>query len=87
VKAALFIFALASGLSSGPAMAQPPAGCAACVSTAACNAQRDACVAECRARLFSIDPRRQSCIGNCSGKAAQCARAAAIACREKAQCQ
>jgi len=87
VKAAFLALILAGSLSSGLAQAQSAVSCADCINAAACNATRDSCAAECRARLFSIDPRRESCITGCSGTAAQCAQAATVACREKAQCR
>ena len=49
--------------------AQPIRDCAACVGAAGCNTTHEACVAECRARLFSIDPRRSDCITDCSNNA------------------
>jgi len=68
-------------------MAQAPTGCTACVSAAACDGKEDSCVAECRARLFSIDPKRAACITDCSSKSSQCVQAANTACRTRNLCR
>jgi hypothetical protein len=39
-----------------------------------CEVKRRSCITECRARSFSIDPRRNACIANCTAEAAKCAR-------------
>jgi hypothetical protein len=74
--------------------AVPPVGnaqsngkCEGCISAAGCDAQREACVADCRARLFNIDPKRPACIAGCSNAAAQCERDAEKACLEKSSCR
>ena len=41
---------------------------------AACEARRQSCVAECRARHFGVDPRRAACTANCSAEADRCVR-------------
>jgi hypothetical protein len=71
----------------GLAMAQAPNACASCLSEAACETKHDSCVAECRARLFSIDPKRAACISACSSRSAQCSLAASGACRARNLCQ
>jgi len=68
------------------AQAQQRSGCAACVSAAACDGKHDSCVAECRARLFSIDPKRATCIAECESKATQCLQAANSDCRAASSC-
>jgi hypothetical protein len=83
----VLIVVLAGCMSSGFAAAQPASGCAACVSAAGCDTKRDNCVAECRARLFTIDPRRADCMTECSNLAAQCSRTADGACRTRNLCR
>jgi hypothetical protein len=70
----------------GAAVAQPLGRCAACVNAAACDRKHDSCVAECRARLFGIDPKRATCIADCEGQATQCIQAANSACRAGSSC-
>lgn len=41
---------------------------------AVCEAKRLSCVAECRARHFAIDPKRDACIANCMAEANRCMR-------------
>jgi len=86
VRAALLLAALAACLAPHPVTAQSAPGCTACIAGADCDGKRDSCAAECRARLFSIDPRRAACITDCSARATQCARAADIACRARGLC-
>ena len=39
-----------------------------------CETKRRSCITECHARFFSIDPKRNACIANCTAEAARCAR-------------
>ena len=82
----LAILALVIWFRAGAVMAQPQSGCAACVNAAACNGKHDSCVAECRARLFSIDPKRATCIADCESKATRCVQAANSDCRAASSC-
>jgi hypothetical protein len=84
VKTAALFLALC--LTPCAALAQPPLTCDACVSNAACDEQRTSCIAECRARLFSIDPRRADCINTCSSKARLCSQSAVATCRTRNLC-
>jgi hypothetical protein len=79
VRAALLALLLTASIAPCRVTAQPLSTCAACV--AGCEADREGCVAECRARLFSIDPRRSECIVSCSKLEIQCIRNAQSACR------
>jgi hypothetical protein len=83
----VLIVVLVGCMVPGLATAQPASGCAACVSAAGCDTKRDNCVAECRARLFTIDPRRADCITKCSNEAALCSRTADGACRTRNLCR
>lgn len=74
-------------LAPGTGRAQSPGRCDACVDAANCGPARETCVAECRARLFSIDPRRAECTTGCGNTAIQCARSAEAACRAGNLCR
>jgi hypothetical protein len=87
MRTVALVLALVGWLSPAVAMAQAQAGCAACVSAASCDGKEDSCVAECRARLFSIDPKRPACIADCSNKSSQCVQAANTACRSRNLCR
>jgi len=50
---------LALALSAMPCLVQ-----AQTVRVGGCDEKREQCVLECRARMFSIDPRRSICLGN-----------------------
>src|SRR5688572_2743118 len=39
-----------------------------------CEAKRQACIAECRAQHFAIDPKRTACIASCESEANRCMR-------------
>jgi hypothetical protein len=77
---------VAAWFGAGGAAAQPQGRCLACINAAACEGRHDSCVAECRARLFSIDPKRAACIADCGSKAAECVQAANSACRAGSSC-
>ena len=66
--------------------AQSPGSCQNCTASAVCNDQRDGCVAECRARLFNIDPRRADCIAQCVTAAAHCTRQTETSCQAGKSC-
>ena len=85
---ATFVAALvALGVAAAwPLPAQSQQACTACVAATGCEARRDSCIAECRARLFSIDPKRNACVAGCSTSATQCARTAEATCRTRGQC-
>lgn len=44
------------------------------VAQAGCELRRQSCIAECRARYFTIDPKRDACIANCVAEATKCIR-------------
>jgi hypothetical protein len=67
--------------------AQPGRGCAGCIANHACDRKRDSCVAECRARLFAIDPKRAECISQCSKTATLCGQTASRSCRADRVCE
>lgn len=60
--------------------------CDACVNASTCEPNRDNCVAECRAQLFSIDPRRARCIATCTDAVASCTRSVLETCRAQHRC-
>src|SRR4051812_46517080 len=39
-----------------------------------CEAKRQSCTAECYARYFSVDPKRNECVANCSVEENKCRR-------------
>lgn len=39
-----------------------------------CDARRQACVSECRAQHFAVDPKRAACTQSCETEAARCVR-------------
>ena len=84
VLAALLL--LAGATASVDAVAQPAQRCATCLREAGCDAQQDACVAECRARMFGIDPKRNSCLDGCRVAATRCSRDAEVGCRARGAC-
>ncbi len=84
----LGIVALLAGvMMAGPVRAQAPAACPNCAASAACDDQRDNCVAECRAGLFVVDPRQAACIAKCTAAADNCAQSADAACRADKTCR
>lgn len=87
VKATIFILTLIGCMSPCLVAAQTAGGCTACVGAAACDAQHDACVAECRARYFSIDPKRSACFSGCVDVSLECTRAAVNTCRAQNLCR
>jgi hypothetical protein len=68
------------------ARAQASRDCSLCVVASDCSGKRDACIGECRARLFTIDPKRAVCIDACNTQAAQCTRTADSSCRSQSRC-
>jgi hypothetical protein len=43
-----------------------------------CEARRQSCTAECYARFFSIDPKRNECIAGCMSEETKCKREQAL---------
>jgi hypothetical protein len=39
-----------------------------------CEAKRQSCTAECHARYFTVDPKRNECIANCMAEENKCRR-------------
>jgi len=88
VKAAIIALLLAGGLWPLVGSAQSTDGaCETCVAAAGCDTTHETCVAECRARLFNVDPRRADCIAACSTADVQCTRGAESACRAGNSCR
>ena len=67
--------------------AQPASDCDACIAAPGCTATHESCVAECRARLFSIDPRRSDCVASCSNTATVCVQSVEKFCRAGNRCR
>ena len=51
-----------------------------------CEADKTACVAQCRAGTFAVDPRRAECVATCNRTAAQCGQTADASCRGRDNC-
>jgi hypothetical protein len=66
---------------------RPEPGCTQCVTAYGCESKRETCIAECRARLFAIDPKRSECLVGCDRKVIQCAQSADSSCRTKNACR
>jgi hypothetical protein len=58
---------LALGLCAAPYLAQ-----AQFSRSSGCDEKGEQCVSECRARMFTIDPRRSICLHNCSQELTAC---------------
>jgi hypothetical protein len=54
---------------------------------AGCDEKREQCVSECRARMFSIDPRRSVCLKICADEVTACAHSAEAFCKAGNRCQ
>ena len=78
-------FGLIVAVSHGSTRAQG-LDCEVCAGQSACGSKHKSCVAECRARLFSIDPRRASCISICVEAATVCAQSVENRCRLGKRC-
>lgn len=87
VRAIVLALLLAACLAPDLARAQPASNCEPCIAANGCNATHESCVAECRARLFSIDPRRADCLKQCSSTAAICAQSVESFCRAGNRCR
>ena len=61
-------------LLAAAALALVAAGPARTAAQTGCEAKRRSCVAECRARHFAVDPRRDACIASCMAEASRCMR-------------
>jgi len=68
------------------ASAQTADRCNTCIVSYGCDNTRASCVAECRARLFSVDPKRSECIEACARKASECTRTADTSCKTQKAC-
>lgn len=66
--------------------AQPAVRCDTCVVSNGCESTRTSCIAECRARLFSVDPNRSECLDACARKAIACTRTADTSCKSQKAC-
>ena len=77
---------LAVMASSGLAVGQN-LDCRSCARQSDCGLKRDACISECRARIFSIDPRRTGCINTCDDAATACMHSVENYCQSGRRCQ
>jgi len=68
------------------ARAQPASECNSCVAASDCTGKHDNCVAECFARLFTVDPRRAACRDACNAHENECRREAVNTCRSQHAC-
>ena len=60
--------------------------CVDCARQSQCAAKHGTCVAECRARIFGIDPRRTSCISVCDSAVTECTRSVENVCWSTRRC-
>lgn len=70
---------LLTALFLAPALAQDgtaPAQCEGCLGPEQCAQQLATCRSECRARIFTVDPRREVCLKACSEVEPRCAQTA-----------
>ena len=72
MKTAIFMITLLMAIPSYGVMAQAADDCATCTGPA-CASKHESCVAECRARYFTVDPKRASCVAQCETTSASCA--------------
>src|SRR5262249_29621109 len=86
MKFRVLAISIMAGLLAHRAIAQPASPCDDCVAASRCDATQDACVAECRAHYFSIDPKRASCTAQCGAEAASCKDTVKSYCRARNRC-
>jgi len=67
--------------------AQAVQTCDTCVRDQGCTSRQDNCSAECRARYFSVDRRRDQCTAACATAATACAQTASQTCRAANACK
>lgn len=87
MKIAIFVLLLAAGVLPSQSIAQTASSCAACVGAAACETRHGSCASECRARYFSIDPKRAACVADCTTGSAKCMQITTNECRTRAMCR
>jgi len=87
VKGVIFILTLVGCMSPYLVDAQTTGDCAACADAAACDTKHASCIAECKARYFSIDPKRSECLTNCAKASVKCTRIAGADCRLRNSCR
>jgi hypothetical protein len=87
VKGVIFILTLVGCMSPHLVDAQTAGDCVACADAAACDAKHASCIAECRARYFSIDPKRPECLTNCKKNLVKCTGIAGADCRSRNSCR
>jgi hypothetical protein len=87
VKALVFALLLVAGTGLGATRAQQLNNCSTCTEASGCDEANTSCVAECRARLFTIDPRRSNCISTCSGIASACTKSVQSFCQAGNRCR
>jgi hypothetical protein len=80
------LFLMAAALAR-PVSAQPGSLCDKCAAASRCEPAREACATECRARYFSIDPKRTNCVAQCSDEATSCNEGVWSFCRAQNRCQ
>jgi hypothetical protein len=87
VKVATFILTAVGCMLPHLVAAQTAGRCAACVGAAECDRKHVSCVEECRARYFSIDPKRSECLTECTNISAKCTTIAGTDCRSRTICR
>ena len=87
VKVITLILTLVGTMAPCLVAAQTAGSCAACVGAAGCDNRQVSCVTECRARYFSIDPKRAACITQCTNTLNKCAQLTINECRTQTMCR
>jgi hypothetical protein len=87
VKAVVFILTLVGMMAPCLSAAQTASSCSACVIAAGCDNMQVSCVTECRARYFSIDPKRTACITQCTNNSDRCTKLTINECRTQTMCR
>jgi hypothetical protein len=87
VKVAIFILTLVGCMSPHLLDAQTTGDCMACADAAACDTKHALCIAECRARYFSIDPKRSECLTECAKTSVKCTPIRGADCRSRNSCR
>lgn len=79
MRATVAALPLLTGLFLGSAVAQQAANpilCAGCLGPEQCVERLQSCRSECRARIFSVDPRRETCLKGCLETEQKCTQSA-----------
>lgn len=87
MKVGILILALVAWMPSQRVAAQTGGDCVSCAGTAECETKHASCDTECRARFFSIDPKRAECFGQCKRSLVRCTKTASTDCGSRNVCR